>query len=130
MAADVTGARLMGMDPEKVAYLMEAGRFLGQARSELISSGARIRSVSRSSSGPRRASSRWSTGTQRGPASAPGCAAACEHDPGKRPGEQTHTLPADRLAPSLVSPQVTSGTSQTGESLGRTTASGTAASAK
>ena len=36
MAADVTGARLMGMDPEKVPYLMEAGRFLGQARSELI----------------------------------------------------------------------------------------------
>ena len=26
----------MGMDPEKVEYLMEAGRFLGQARSELI----------------------------------------------------------------------------------------------
>ena len=26
----------MGMDPEKVGYLMEAGRFLGQARSELI----------------------------------------------------------------------------------------------
>ena len=36
VAADVTGARLMGMDPEKVGYLMEAGRFLGQARSELI----------------------------------------------------------------------------------------------
>jgi len=36
VAADVTGARLMGMDPEKVDYLMEAGRFLGQARSELI----------------------------------------------------------------------------------------------
>ena len=36
VAADVTGARLMGMDPEKVEYLMEAGRFLGQARSELI----------------------------------------------------------------------------------------------
>jgi len=36
VAADVTGARLMGMDPEKVPYLMEAGRFLGQARSELI----------------------------------------------------------------------------------------------
>ena len=31
VAADVTGARLMGMDPEKVPYLMEAGRFLGQA---------------------------------------------------------------------------------------------------
>jgi uncharacterized protein (DUF362 family) len=36
VAADVTAARLMGMDPEKVDYLMEAGRFLGQARSELI----------------------------------------------------------------------------------------------
>ena len=36
VAADVTGARMMGMDPEKVGYLMEAGRFLGQARSELI----------------------------------------------------------------------------------------------
>jgi len=36
VAADVTGARLMGMDPEKVSYLMEAGRFLGQSRSELI----------------------------------------------------------------------------------------------
>ncbi|MCZ7587260.1 MAG: DUF362 domain-containing protein [Gaiella sp.] len=36
VAADVTGARLMGMDPEKVEYLMQAGRFLGQARSELI----------------------------------------------------------------------------------------------
>jgi uncharacterized protein (DUF362 family) len=36
VAADVTGARVMGMDPEKVEYLMEAGRFLGQSRSELI----------------------------------------------------------------------------------------------
>ncbi len=36
VAADVTGARLMGMEPEKIEYLMEAGRFLGQARSELI----------------------------------------------------------------------------------------------
>ena len=36
VAADVTAARLMGMDPEKVEYLMEAGRFLGQSRSELI----------------------------------------------------------------------------------------------
>jgi len=36
VAADVTGARMMGMAPEKVGYLMEAGRFLGQARSELI----------------------------------------------------------------------------------------------
>ena len=36
VAADVTASRLMGMDPEKVEYLMEAGRFLGQSRSELI----------------------------------------------------------------------------------------------
>jgi uncharacterized protein (DUF362 family) len=36
VAADVTAARLMGMEPERVEYLMEAGRFLGQARSELI----------------------------------------------------------------------------------------------
>jgi uncharacterized protein (DUF362 family) len=36
VAADVTGSRLMGMDPEKVGYLMEAGRFLGQGHSELI----------------------------------------------------------------------------------------------
>lgn len=36
VAADVTAARLMGVDPEKVGYLMDAGRFLGQARSELI----------------------------------------------------------------------------------------------
>jgi uncharacterized protein (DUF362 family) len=36
VAADVTGARLMGIDPEKVEYLMQAGRFLGQGRSELI----------------------------------------------------------------------------------------------
>lgn len=36
VAADVTAARLMGVDPEKVEYLMEAGRFLGQARSERI----------------------------------------------------------------------------------------------
>ena len=36
VAADVTGARLMGMEPEKIPYLMEAGRFLGQAHSELI----------------------------------------------------------------------------------------------
>jgi uncharacterized protein (DUF362 family) len=36
VAADVTASRLMGMDPERVDYLMEAGRFLGQARSELI----------------------------------------------------------------------------------------------
>jgi uncharacterized protein (DUF362 family) len=36
VAADVTASRLMGMDPEKVEHLMEAGRFLGQSRSELI----------------------------------------------------------------------------------------------
>ena len=36
VAADVTGARLMGMEPEKVPYLLEAGRFLGQSRSERI----------------------------------------------------------------------------------------------
>ena len=36
VAADVTAARLMGMEPERVEYLMEAGRFLGQSRSELI----------------------------------------------------------------------------------------------
>jgi uncharacterized protein (DUF362 family) len=36
VAADVTAARMMGMDPEKVGYLMQAGRFLGQARSERI----------------------------------------------------------------------------------------------
>ena len=30
-AADVTITRMMGFDPEKLAYLMEAGRFLGQA---------------------------------------------------------------------------------------------------
>jgi uncharacterized protein (DUF362 family) len=36
VAADVTASRLMGMEPERIDYLMEAGRFLGQARSELI----------------------------------------------------------------------------------------------
>ena len=36
VAADVTGARPMGMEPERIEYLMEAGRFLGQARSERI----------------------------------------------------------------------------------------------
>jgi uncharacterized protein (DUF362 family) len=36
VAADVTAARVMGMDPEKIEYLMEAGRFLGQADSEQI----------------------------------------------------------------------------------------------
>jgi uncharacterized protein (DUF362 family) len=36
VATDVTAARLMGMEPEKIEYLMEAGRFLGQSRSELI----------------------------------------------------------------------------------------------
>ena len=36
VAADVTSARLMGMEPERIDYLMEAGRFLGQSHSELI----------------------------------------------------------------------------------------------
>ena len=36
VAADVTAARVMGMEPEKIEYLMEAGRFLGQSRSELV----------------------------------------------------------------------------------------------
>jgi uncharacterized protein (DUF362 family) len=36
VAADVTAARMMGMDPEKVGYLVQAGRFLGQGRSERI----------------------------------------------------------------------------------------------
>ena len=36
VAADVTGARLMGMDPEKVGYLQEAAKFLGQGDPELI----------------------------------------------------------------------------------------------
>jgi uncharacterized protein (DUF362 family) len=36
VAADVTAARLMGVDPEKVGYLVEAGRFLGQADSDRI----------------------------------------------------------------------------------------------
>jgi uncharacterized protein (DUF362 family) len=31
VATDVVGARLMGFDPEKVTYVAEAGRFLGQA---------------------------------------------------------------------------------------------------
>ncbi len=31
VAADVTIARMIGFDPEKLPYLMEAGRFLGQA---------------------------------------------------------------------------------------------------
>ena len=57
VAADVTAARLMGMDPEKVDYLMEAGRFLGQSRSELIEQRGEDPSGSRRRSGPRRASS-------------------------------------------------------------------------
>lgn len=36
VAADVTAARLMGVDPEKVGYLMEAGTFLGIADSDKI----------------------------------------------------------------------------------------------
>jgi uncharacterized protein (DUF362 family) len=36
VAADVVGARLMGVDPEKVPHLMEAGRFLGQSDLERI----------------------------------------------------------------------------------------------
>ncbi len=36
VAADATGARLMGLDADKVGYLSEAGRFLGQARLERI----------------------------------------------------------------------------------------------
>lgn len=36
VAADATGARLMGIDPAKVTYLAEAGRFLGQADLERI----------------------------------------------------------------------------------------------
>jgi uncharacterized protein (DUF362 family) len=38
VATDVVGARLMGFDPEKVAYLAEAARFLGQGDVELIRS--------------------------------------------------------------------------------------------
>lgn len=36
VATDVTAARLMDVDPERVAYLMEAGRFLGQADRDRI----------------------------------------------------------------------------------------------
>ena len=36
VAADVTGASLMGLDPDRVAYLKEAGRFLGQADQDKI----------------------------------------------------------------------------------------------
>jgi uncharacterized protein (DUF362 family) len=36
VAADATAARLMGVDPAKVAYLVEAGRFLGQGDLERI----------------------------------------------------------------------------------------------
>ncbi len=38
VATDVIGARLMGFDPEKVPYLKEAGRFLGQSRLDRITS--------------------------------------------------------------------------------------------
>jgi uncharacterized protein (DUF362 family) len=36
VSTDVTAARLMDVDPERVAYLMEAGRFLGQADQDRI----------------------------------------------------------------------------------------------
>ena len=36
VAADVTAATLMGLDPDKVAYLQQAGQFLGQADLERI----------------------------------------------------------------------------------------------
>lgn len=36
VATDVVAARLMGIDPERIAYLVEAGRFLGQADTERI----------------------------------------------------------------------------------------------
>ena len=36
VATDVTAARIMGVDPERVAYLAEAGRFLGQGRPEYV----------------------------------------------------------------------------------------------
>jgi uncharacterized protein (DUF362 family) len=36
VAVDSTAARLMGIDPDRVSYLAEAGRFLGQLRPELI----------------------------------------------------------------------------------------------
>ena len=36
VAADVTAARLMGIDGEKVRYLRDAGSFLGQSRLEGI----------------------------------------------------------------------------------------------
>ncbi len=36
VAADATAARLMGIDGDKVGYLREAGRFLGQSRLERI----------------------------------------------------------------------------------------------
>ena len=36
VAADSTAARLMGFDPERIAYLAEAGRFLGQTHLDHI----------------------------------------------------------------------------------------------
>jgi uncharacterized protein (DUF362 family) len=36
VAADVTGAMLMGIDPDRVHYLREAGKFLGQADPDRI----------------------------------------------------------------------------------------------
>ena len=36
VAVDATAARLMGVDPTRVEYIADAGRFLGQARPEMI----------------------------------------------------------------------------------------------
>ena len=36
VAVDATAARLMGVDPSRVGYISDAGRFLGQARPEMI----------------------------------------------------------------------------------------------
>jgi uncharacterized protein (DUF362 family) len=36
VAVDATCARLMGIEPERVEYLREAGRFLGNVRGERI----------------------------------------------------------------------------------------------
>ena len=123
VAADVTGVRLMGMEPEKVPYLMEAGRFLGQARSELITQRGEDPGASREAV-PARAELRVAGRVARPFGSQSAAAASTTAN-----AASTRTAPAT-VSASLVSPQVTSGTSQMGESLGRTTASGTAASAK
>ena len=150
VAADVTGARLMGVDPEKVEYLMQAGRFLGQARSELSSSagedpgrlrealpaGARFRPHPRVR--PRRPTQSDTTSPRRTSAGRRGSSLASA-----RPSALTMTantiakttssravskaLPVSTPAAGI--PQVAIGASQTGESLGRTTARGTAATA-